>query len=244
MSEEKDFELNTKADSKNDVNPYHYHDENLPFNITEIEKRISRSDKDYKSKALHIALDFVWLRKEWREGKIPDSIRSNTSFRKYVQEYAPYSYHYCYRLEKALYLIINYMEREYKISQDEIFRSKKHIAEVEHIFNSIGITKLKLLLLEHDEIERMKVLNKLIGDPYSFTTNDLRKRVGRKVPSKPVEKPVSNDKLSGRHLSMEDRLFSMFEHLICDTMSEEDLKNIIKKFGMSLLTEIKTKMYE
>ncbi|MCD4651225.1 MAG: hypothetical protein K8S56_05490, partial [Candidatus Cloacimonetes bacterium] len=100
----------------------YFYASNLPVPRKEIEARIQNRDKTYRKSSFDIALDIVWLRRMWRNGEIPVEVREKMSFRQYIANIAPYSVNYCYRLEKLLYVVINYLEDLYKVPVEEVFR--------------------------------------------------------------------------------------------------------------------------
>ncbi|MCD4828986.1 MAG: hypothetical protein K8R90_06105 [Candidatus Cloacimonetes bacterium] len=223
-----------------DINPAFFEGPGRPISVQNVETRLSRLDKQYRDNSLAIAFDYMWLRIKWKQEGIFEATQGQVTLKEYLRRISPRGIHHCYRIEKALYVITDYLEQRYSTDLSNILSSRSRMDEVEDIYDRIGITKLLLLGRECDSRDRMQATGRLVTDPHSFTIEELKLRLGKKVRRRLSTPMVSLP--PQQEMTIEDRLFLIFRDIVGDEISEEELRAIIRRFGMDMLKEIKTKI--
>ena len=233
--------MESRAQHTDELNTAYYSAPGQPVTVQEVETRLSRLDKSYRDNAVAIACDYMWLRHRWKQEDIFEATQGQVTFKEYLRRLSPRGIHYCYRLEKALFVITDYLEWRRKTDLLGILGNQKYISEMEEIFDSVGISKLLLLSRECDIIDRLQATRKLVKDPHAYTMDELKLRLGKKVRRRRTAPAVTNLPPQDE-MSIEDRLFLIFRDIVGEDISEDDLRNLIRRFGMDMLKEIKTKI--
>ncbi|GEM_PF-3186580 len=227
--------------STNDLNPAFFHAPGQPVTVQEVETRLSHLDKAYRDNAVAIACDYMWLRIKWKEEGIFESTQGQVTFKEYLRRLTPRAIHYCYRLEMALYVVSDYLEQHYGADLHGILGSRTRIHEMEDIYLRVGITKLTLLSRENDTRDRLQATSRLVGDAGAYSIDELKLRLGKKV-SKRRTAPAPAQLPPRDEMSVEDRLYLIFHDIVGDEISEDELRSLIRQFGMEMLKEIKTRI--
>jgi len=228
------------ATHTNDLNPAYMPAPGQPVPVQNVEMRLSSLDKAYRDNAVAIACDYMWLRIKWKQEDVFEATQGQVSFKEYLRRLTPRGINYCYRLEKALYVITDYLEQRYSIDLAGVLASSSRLQELEDIYIRVGITKLLLLSRECDTRDRLSATSRLVADPQSFSTDELKLRLGKKVSRKRAATVVTVPPPD--EMTIEDRLFIIFHDLVGEDITEEELRNLIRRFGMDMLKEINTRI--
>lgn len=224
-----------------DLNPAYFHGPGVPVAVKDVETRLKRLDKAFRINAVAMASDYMWLRMKWKQEEIVEATQGQVTFKEYLKRITPRGLNYCYRLEQALYVITDYLELRYSTDLTGILSSKARMAQVENNYGAIGVTKLLMLGRECDTRDRLLATRRLIEDPRAFTIDELKLRLGRKVTKRPAAAPVVNLPADDE-MTIEDRLFLIFHDIVGEDITEDELRQLIRRFGMDMLREIKTKI--